>query len=272
MRTNDTAIASIIMAAGRGSRMKGFSKNKTLLPLIPGATVFEGRRPILSHILERLPAGRKLVVVHHRKEDVISATRERGVEYCEQPVLNGTGGAVLAAKPFLEKLDSTIVIITMGDVPFVKQSTYLRLSEAISRHPMVVLGFSPREKKQYGVIEIVDGRVRRITEWKYWKEYPEPVQKSLTICNSGIYAVRTGELIRYLAVMAGRPQRVTKEIDGKKVAFDEYFLTDLIEYMVADGLSVGCLLVDDPDETMGVDDVCALEKAQNLYGRRPDFK
>ena len=272
MRTNETSIATIIMAAGRGSRMKGYVNNKTLLPLLPGASPFEGQLPILSYIIEQLPSGRKLVVVHHRKEDVISATRDCGVEYCEQPVLNGTGGAVLAAKAFLENIKSDVVIITMGDVPFVKQSTYLKLADAISAYPMVVLGFSPQDKKQYGVIEIVDGRVQKITEWKFWKDYSEAVQKSLTVCNSGIYAVRTEVLIQYLSVMAGRPQRVTKEIDGKKVEFDEYFLTDLIEYMVADGLSVGYFSVNDPDETMGVDDLCALEKAQRLYQHRAGLR
>ncbi len=37
-------VASIVMAAGRGSRMQGYAGNKTLLPLVAGQTPFTGRR------------------------------------------------------------------------------------------------------------------------------------------------------------------------------------------------------------------------------------
>ena len=44
--------ASIIMAAGRGSRMKGYAGNKTLLPLVPAEFPFTGRKqdPYLPEI------------------------------------------------------------------------------------------------------------------------------------------------------------------------------------------------------------------------------
>ncbi|MFC1869611.1 NTP transferase domain-containing protein, partial [Thermodesulfobacteriota bacterium] len=94
--------ASLIFAAGKGSRMKGFEGNKTLLPLIPGPSPFEGSRPILLHIINSLLPGPKAVVVNHRKEEVIASTRSLGLTYCEQPLLNGTGGALLASRDFLE--------------------------------------------------------------------------------------------------------------------------------------------------------------------------
>ncbi|MBW2248885.1 MAG: MobA-like NTP transferase domain containing protein, partial [Deltaproteobacteria bacterium] len=66
----DSEIASIIMAAGRGSRMTGYEGNKTLLPLWPGTSTFEGSHPILLHLLANLPAGQKALIVNHCKEDV----------------------------------------------------------------------------------------------------------------------------------------------------------------------------------------------------------
>ena len=59
----DSEIASIIMAAGRGSRMKGYEGNKTLLPLCPGTSTFEGSHPILLHLLTNLPTGEKALIV-----------------------------------------------------------------------------------------------------------------------------------------------------------------------------------------------------------------
>ena len=258
-------IASIIMAAGRGSRMKEYPGNKTLLPLIPGASPFDGQRPILRHIIESLPSGPKSVIVNYCKQDVINATQTYGVSYNEQPDLNGTGGALIAAKNFIERTNAEALIITMGDVPFVKPRTYERLLQALDTSSMVVLGFVPRDKKQYGMLDITDNTVSKIVEWKYWHTYPKETQEKLTICNSGIYAVKKEPLMHYLPILASRPQIVIKERNGVPTEIEEYFITDIVEYMVADGLSVGYALTEDESEAMGIDDPEALKKAQQLF-------
>jgi CTP:molybdopterin cytidylyltransferase MocA len=165
-------VAAVIMAAGRGSRMKGYDGNKTLLPLVPGASIHDGERPLLLHLMDNLPPGPKAVVVHHCKEAVIQLTAPLGVTHCEQPRLNGTGGAILAAADFIDTQPCDRVIITMGDVPFVEKKTYADLVLALDENDFAVLGFQPEDKKQYGVVEIASGKVQKITEWKYWKDIP----------------------------------------------------------------------------------------------------
>lgn len=245
--------------------MKNYDGNKTLLPLKPERSMFVGSRPILMHLMENLPPGPRALVVNHCQKEVRAATVDAGVEYYEQPVLNGTGGAILAAGDFVAAQDADRMIITMGDVPFVKQSTYARLADGLADHDLTILGFSPRNKKQYGVLEIEVGQVKKITEWKYWKDYPAEHQRRLTVCNSGIYAARRRALAHYLPILASRPQIVQKEINGRMTDIEEYFFTDLIEFMVQDGRPVGYHVVEDEFETMGVDDVPALEKAQAIY-------
>lgn len=257
--------ATVVMAAGRGSRMKAYDGNKTLLPLIPGESPFVGERPILRHILYSVPPGPKALIVNYRREDVEAATAGTGVIYCLQPELNGTGGAVLAARDFLAGQTAEKVVVTMGDVPFVKPETYARLLAALETHPMVVLGFAPADKKQYGVLEIEGDRVERITEHKYWREYPAERRAALTVCNAGIYAARRQALMDYLPILESRPQIVQKERDGRMVDIEEYFLTDIAEYMTADGLTVGFALAEEEMETMGVDDPDALTRAQRHY-------
>lgn len=261
----DFEIASIIMAAGRGSRMKGYAGNKTLLPLMPGNSVFEGTHLILHHLLANMPAGPKTLIVHHCKADVTAATCHLDITYCEQPVLNGTGGALLAARSFIETQSYSRFIITMGDVPFVKKTTYLRLVRQLGSFDLVILGFCPSDKKQYGVLETQGDRVRKITEWKYWKDYSAEKQAALTICNSGIYAVKKDILKKYLPVLASRPQIVHKVINGKTTPIEEFFITDLVECLVDDGKSVGYILAEDENETMGIDDHDALLKAQAMF-------
>jgi bifunctional UDP-N-acetylglucosamine pyrophosphorylase/glucosamine-1-phosphate N-acetyltransferase len=260
-------VAAVIMAAGRGSRMKAYDGNKTQLPLVPGASIHDGERPLLLHLMDNLPPGPKAVVVHHCKEAVIQLTAPLGVTHCEQPRLNGTGGAILAAADFIDTQPCDRVIITMGDVPFVEKKTYADLVLALDENDFAVLGFQPEDKKQYGVVEIASGKVQKITEWKYWKTYPPEVQKALAICNSGIYAASKAVLMTYLPILASRPQVVHKEIDGKMTPIEEFFITDLIECMVADGRSVGVRLAADETETMGIDDPEALRQAQLRYGK-----
>jgi len=263
----DEPIASVIMAAGRGSRMQGYAGNKTLLPLIPAESIYQGQRPILIHLMENLPPGPKALIVHHGKQDVIAATSHLGPVYCEQPVLNGTGGAILAAAGFIATLTCGRVVITMGDVPFVSRGTYDRLVAQLASNDLVILGFTPADKKQYGVLEIDDDRVSKITEWKYWKDYPPERQAALTICNSGIYAASCRVLAAYLPVLSSRPQVVHKMVNGQMTAIEEFFITDLIEFMVNDGRPVGYLVTADETETMGIDDEAALQKAQAIYRR-----
>ncbi|MFC1824787.1 MobA-like NTP transferase domain containing protein, partial [Thermodesulfobacteriota bacterium] len=135
----------------------------------------------------------------------------------------------------------------------------------LGENNLVVLGFSPEDRKQYGLLEIEGDSVRRIIEWKYWREYPEHEQRLLTICNSGIYAAHKKELIRYLDILGERPHVVLKERDGEMIKIEEYFITDLIELMQHDGIKVGYALVEDEHEVMGIDDRQSLLKAQKLF-------
>ncbi|HEX9911008.1 MAG TPA: NTP transferase domain-containing protein [Desulfatiglandales bacterium] len=264
----EKATASIIMAAGRGSRMKGFEGNKTLLPLVPAGSPFQGAYPILLHIIQCLPPGPKAVIVNHRKDEVMQTTGALPITYCEQPVLNGTGGALLAAGEFIQTVDGDDLIITMGDVPLVKDRTYLRLVASLQSQPLTVLGFRPSDKRQYGVLDMDGTTVKRIVEWKYWSAFPKATQNRMQICNSGIYAARRKDLIPYLSVLRSRPHVVSKERDGTGIQLEEFFITDLVEFMDHDGKSVGCILAEDEDEVMGVDDLSALQRAQEEFRKQ----
>ncbi|MDY6972002.1 MAG: NTP transferase domain-containing protein [Thermodesulfobacteriota bacterium] len=260
-----TRVASVILAAGRGSRMRGFHGNKTLLPLVPGRSSYEGSRPILLQILSSLPLGPRALVVNYMKEDVAEATRDLELTYCEQPGLNGTGGALLAARPFIEEQDCDRIILTMGDIPFIRRATYEVLVENLKDKSLMVLGFRPESKRQYGLMEIEGDRVRKIIEWKYWRTYSQARQQSLEICNAGIYAARKEDLLRYLLVLASKPHMVHKEIGGKLRQLEEFFVTDLVEYMSGDGLQIGYIVAEDEEEVMGVDDLTALLRAQEIF-------
>jgi bifunctional UDP-N-acetylglucosamine pyrophosphorylase/glucosamine-1-phosphate N-acetyltransferase len=269
--TQESQVASFILAAGRGSRMQGFEGNKTLLPLVPEGAPCEGSRPILLQIIDTLPFGPKIVVVHHRKQDIMDATRMLELTYCFQRDLNGTGGALLAARRILENLACRRILITLGDVPLVRPDTYLTLIEKLAEASLVVLGFKPVSKMQYGVLHVAGEQVRKIVEWKYWKDFPEERQRAFEICNSGIFAVRKEALLSSLPELAATPHKVNKVIEGEATQFDEYFITDLVEILDRSGHSVRFILAKDEEEVMGVDDRSALIRVQELYATRKGY-
>ena len=260
--------AAVIFAAGYGSRVRGFSGNKVLLPLIPESGLFNGRHPMIVEIIGNLPAGPKTLVVHHRSQEVIGVTRDLGVSYCEQPVPNGTGGALIAAKGFLQGITHEHLIITMGDVPFVKRATYERLIAGLVNRDLVVLGFKPMDRAQYGLLEIEGAAVKRITEWRYWREYPLERQVRFEVFNAGIYAANRQSLLHYTGELEKRPHRVRKDRGGSMRTVEEYFITDLVELMANDGLTVGFTVTEEEQEVMGIDTVEDLVLAQRIFAKR----
>ena len=264
-------VASIVFAAGKGSRMTGYEGNKTLLPLIPARSAYEGSHSLLVEVLKSLPAGPKGIVVHHRAEDVQRETEDLGCSYLFQPETNGTGGALLAARPFLESAPNDCVVITMGDVPLIHPATYARLVRRLSDCELAVLAFVPRDRAQYGMIEMEGDRVARIVEWKYWSTYPSSRLAELKYCNAGVYAAGREMLLRYMTRLADAPHRVRKQRGDRWVVIEEYFLTDLVELICNDGLKVG-LVEACEEEVVGVDTPEALKYVQEQYAKRVSGK
>jgi bifunctional UDP-N-acetylglucosamine pyrophosphorylase/glucosamine-1-phosphate N-acetyltransferase len=100
----------------------------------------------------------------------------------------------------------------------------------------VVLGFRPADAAAYGrVIADKDGRIAKIVEYKD----ASADERAVTLCNSGLMAVRSVDLFRLLA-----------QVTNDNVA-GEYYLTDLAELAVKDGR--GAVVVETAaDEVAGV--------------------
>lgn len=263
---NRKEVASVIFAAGKGSRMEGYEGNKTLLPLVPESSPYEGRHPLIIEVLRNLPPGPIGIVVHHFAEAVESATENEHPTYIPQPETNGTGGALLVSKPFLQSVEQDCVIITMGDVPLIRAATYRKLVNQLTFNHMMLLAFEPQDRAQYGVIETEGDRAVRIVEWKYWKDYPANKQAKLRFCNAGVYAVRRDVLLKYMDRLEKQPHRVAKQRGDVWVTIEEYFLTDIVELMSHDNLAVSVVAVPE-EEVIGVDTPDALKRVQELYSQ-----
>ena len=225
-------IAAIILAAGMGTRMKS-DLHKVLHPI--------AGRPMLLHLIDNvqaLDAARIVVVAGARREQVEAAVIPLGAEVAIQADQLGTGHAVQQAEAALAGFDGDVLIL-YGDVPLVTTETMRRMIERLhdeSEPSVVVLGFRPADAAAYGrVIAGADGHIAKIVEFKD----ASPDERAVTLCNSGLMAVRSSDLFRLLA-------QVTNDN-----AAGEYYLTDLAELAVKDGR--GAVVVEtDAEEVAGI--------------------
>ncbi len=233
-------LAAIILAAGSGTRMK--SETHKVLHNIAG-------KPMLLHLLDsvaELGVERTVVVVGARSEQVEAAVAGRDVAIAHQSEQLGTGHAVAQAHDALAGFAGDVLIL-YGDVPLVSTATMRAMIERLNASDdprAVVLGFRPEEAAAYGRI-IADGRglIQKMVEYKDASE----AERDVTLCNSGLMAVRSPELFPLLDSI------------GNDNAAGEYYLPDIV---MLPGQESAVIEVADPDEVAGVNsrtELAALE-------------
>jgi bifunctional UDP-N-acetylglucosamine pyrophosphorylase/glucosamine-1-phosphate N-acetyltransferase len=210
-------------------------------------------RPMLLHLLGTLDAlapERRLVVVGARKEQVATAVTPLGVEIVEQKEQLGTGHAVLQAREALTGFAGDVLIL-YGDVPLVRAATLRAMLDRLGAEDapgIVVLGFRPADAGAYGrVIADDGGAIARMVEYKD----ASPEERAVTLCNSGLMAVR-GELLFELLA----------RVDNAN-ASGEYYLVDIVMRAAEVGRT-SVVIETDADEVAGVNsrgELAALEAA-----------
>tara|TARA_A100001391_G_scaffold7621_6_gene4932 strand:- start:17364 stop:18722 length:1359 start_codon:yes stop_codon:yes gene_type:complete len=237
-----TSIAAIVLAAGKGTRMK--SARHKVLHEIAG-------RAMIDHLLasvEALGPEQLVTVVGEAREQVQQKLGERSAFAVQEPQL-GTGHAVQQAQSALAGF-SGIVLVLYGDVPFVRTATMQAMIarlEADDAPAAVVLGFEPDDALRYGrVIADEAGAISKMVEYKDASED----ERACTLCNSGLLAARADELFALLA-------RV-----GNDNAQAEFYLPDIVNIAIADGRPCAVVTTDTPDEVAGINSRAELAAAE----------
>ncbi|WP_213982362.1 bifunctional UDP-N-acetylglucosamine diphosphorylase/glucosamine-1-phosphate N-acetyltransferase GlmU [Sphingomonas sp. dw_22] len=236
-------IAAIILAAGKGTRMKS-DIHKVLHPI--------AGRPMLLHLIDSVAAldpARTVIVVGAGREQVEAAVAPHGAETAHQADQLGTGHAVLQAEAGLAGFEGDVLIL-YGDVPLVSTATMRRMLERLHGNDnpaVVVLGFRPLDPGAYGrVIADPSGRIVKMVEFKD----ANAEERAETLCNSGLMAARSSDLFALLA-------RV-----GNANAAGEYYLVDIVNIAAADGRP-SAVIETDAHEVSGVNsrgELAALER------------
>ena len=245
--------AVLILAAGEGTRMKSTTP-KVLHTL--------GGRSMVGHAVDAargvLPE-RLVVVVGHSRERLVEhlAGIDPAIRTVVQEVQNGTGHAVRVAMEAITAQDGGIdgtVVVTYGDTPLLTAQTIAELiaAHAEAGNAATILTAVPDDPTGYGrVLRDGDAIVRVVEQKDATAE-----QRAIREINSGVYAFDAKLLVAALA-------RLTASN-----AQGEEYLTDVVEILVEDGLTVGGLQVADPREILGANDRLQLAGLRRILNDR----
>ena len=255
----------VIMAAGKGTRMKS---------ALPKVLHRLGGKSLLQHVIDtaaHLNARQAVVITGHESNIVQNAinkiasqainTPDKGqksiysqIKSVLQEPQHGTGHAVQQAVPVLP--DDGMVLVLSGDVPLTQVGTLQALIKATGGDKLALLTIDFANPTGYGRVlrkdGAVDGSVQAIVEQKDANE----AQKRISEIYSGIMAVPAQLLKVWLA-----------RLDNKN-AQNEYYLTDIVKFAVADGMTVVAHKIDDAAQVAGVNSPVQLAELERTFQLR----
>ena len=220
-----------------------------------------GGKALVRHVIDTarlLHARQTVVITGHEAAQVEGAVRaaygDTGLSFARQMPQLGTGHAVQQALPHLPD-DGTVVVLS-GDVPLTEAHTLQALIDACGGHQLALLTIEFDDPTGYGRIVReggrADGHVHAIVEHKDAND----TQRAIREIYSGIMAVPATKLKSWLA-----------RLDNHN-AQQEYYLTDIVKFAVAEGVNVVAHKITDPVQVAGVNSPLQLAELERAYQRR----
>jgi len=223
----------VILAAGLGTRMK--SRQAKVLHQAGGESLIG---LVVQTALRLVAPERIYVVVGYQADLVRKALDGRGVQFLDQPQQLGTGHAVLVGRQALEKAAPRLLVL-YGDCPLVEAETLEGLMHCHRETGAAATVLTTRLEDPAGYGRLLrdsGGSIRAIVEEKA----ATPGEREIREINSGIYCFDTDHLFQCLPQI--RPDNPA----------GEYYLTDVIGWLVERGLSVAGVEVQEASQVLGI--------------------
>jgi bifunctional UDP-N-acetylglucosamine pyrophosphorylase / glucosamine-1-phosphate N-acetyltransferase len=244
-RCGDGVIRAIVLAAGKGTRMK--STRTKVLHEICG-------RPMLWYVLEALRGGGIEQILVVANDELQAEMEQFGVASVVQSEQLGTGHAVRIALEHLPRDDDGRIIVACGDMPLVTAELFgkiaLSLDAGDAQMSMVTVTM-PVDSNFGRVVRSSDG-VQRVVEVRD----ATPEQLAIAEMNAGIYAFDETDLRDAVASLR----------DDN--AQSEYYLTDTVAYFVDAGKTVKPIPAGDRFSVLGINDRVELAQARAAMNAR----
>ena len=248
------AIRAIVPAAGKGSRLQKISGN------LPKAMFPVGKRPMLEVVLENISFIEDkdiCIVVGYGKEKITEHFGERFC-YVEQKEQLGTGHAVMECAEKFKNFDGS-VLITFGDMPLFRREeleNMCRLHDESNADCTLMTAENDSLKLWARIIRDENGRFSRIVEGKDCT----PEQANIKELFSGVMVFNSKSLFRILP-----------EVGCANVQ-KEYYVTEVPELMVKNGMKVETYFTKDGDDLRGINTPEDLEICERILEDRLALK
>lgn len=246
-------IKSVILAAGKGTRMK--SETPKVLHEIFGKT-------LVGYVLDNvknITSENFVIVGHHAEEveDFVKNNYNNAKTVLQTPQL-GTGHAVSMVCPMLKDYKG-LVLILCGDTPLITEETLKSFVEfhKENKSDLTVMSTIFDNPANYGrIIRENDNSLKCIVEEKD----ATPEQKAVKEVNAGIYC------LDWAKVCPAFSQLTSNNAQG------EYYLTDIIEWGKKNSLSVNAYIMENNEEIFGINSRVHLAQATKIMQHRINEK
>lgn len=256
-------IKAVILAAGKGTRMKSETTPKVLHQIM-GKT-------LLGYVLDNVKnfVSEQFVIVGHHAEEVekfVNDNYANAKTVLQSPQL-GTGHAVSMVCPALENFDG-LVLILCGDTPLVKEETLKKFVDFHKNHnsDITVMSTIFENPTNYGRIIREGKSITNISDIEKLQDNPlsciveekdaTSEQKAVKEVNAGIYCLNWGK------IKSAFGQLKSNNAQG------EYYLTDIISWGKQEGLNVNSYILEDSEEIYGINSRINLAEATKMMNRR----
>jgi bifunctional UDP-N-acetylglucosamine pyrophosphorylase / glucosamine-1-phosphate N-acetyltransferase len=236
------SLSIIILAAGQGTRMHS-DKPKVLHTLAGQA--------LISHVYQtaaRLKHNDIHIVYGHGGEQVPEVCSSFKASWVKQEDQLGTGHAVQQALPDIPDEDD--VLILYGDVPLIALDSLEGLINAASETGFSLLTTYLDNPHGYG--RIIRDNNENITAIVEEKDASNE-QRELNEVNTGFMAVNGKKLKAWVNALKN---------DNKQ---KEYYLTDIVELAVNDGINVVPVIAESDIEVQGINTRTQLSESERYY-------
>ncbi len=248
-------ISIIILAAGLGKRMCS-SLPKVMHPI--------GGKPMLAHLLctARALSPTNIYVVQNALSPVLSEffSSEKGITWVTQAQQLGTADAVKAVIPHLSarKAEDEYVLILCGDTPLVSVELLTRFLSDLdqNKNSQNTIGFiSTNVDNPTGLGRVIRNEQNQAVAIVEERDATDSI-RTISEVNSGILALSTALLNKLLPKLSNQN------------AQKEYYLTDLIQLAVAQGISITTTLAPISSEVMGVNTRHQQAEVERFYQQK----
>lgn len=245
--SNDRSLAVVVLAAGKGTRMKSH------LPKVAHMVL---GRPVVGWVLahaDPLDAQATIVVVGHGADDVVAAL-PAGTSTAVQQSQRGSGDALAAALPQLDGFSGDVLVIN-GDGALFTTATLRAVVTEHRAHRAAASALAIRcdDDLPYGrIISDGNGNLIRIVE----AADASADELAVRDLNAGVYCFDAQ------ALAAAIPQLSAHNAQG------ELYITDLLAIAAADGGVARSVVAGDEEELLGINTRADLAVVESILQRR----